>query len=165
MNPPRVYFAGKINKNCWRHVLVPGLRDHHWGLGPIRLEHLTYVGPFFVGCDHGCYHQPKSHGAVTGCWPDRDAERMAVIDRCTSGVDQCDVFLAYIDALDCYGTVAEIERAIIGNKYVVVAFAPGTATPKNNEFWFTTSRAHRVEFGVEFSNLQQLVSSVLESWR
>lgn len=164
--PPRVYFAGKINKNCWRHRLVRGLREHHWSLGPLHIGSLIYVGPFFVGCDHGCYHRPGNHGAVAGAiCRGHDAERAAVISRCTSAVDQCDVLLAYIDQHQCYGTVAEIERAIIGGKHVVVAFAPGIAAPDCNEFWFVTTRVHRVEFDVAPRELPRLLHSVLENRR
>lgn len=166
--PPKVYFAGKITKLCWRHGLVPALRDHHWALGPIRLAGFTYVGPFFVACDHGCFHRPASHGALSegaDCSPDHGAERRAVIERCTSAVDDCDILFAYIDELECYGTVAEIERALIGKKYVVIAFAPGIVVPGANEFWFVAERAHRVELNVRPEELQQLLTRVLRDWQ
>ena len=49
---PRVYLAGTMVKNDWRHYLVPGLREHDGSDGSLELPDFTYVGPFFVSCDH-----------------------------------------------------------------------------------------------------------------
>lgn len=81
----KFYCAGKIAKNDWRHTLVPELRstsgemtyktrshghipcwpeaivDGLWG------EH-DYVGPFFLGDDHGCLHGAGTHGVGLGSW-------------------------------------------------------------------------------------------------
>lgn len=60
-----IYLAGKISKNCWRHELVPGLRnasDNTEKLEYAILDRHTYVGPWFKACGHGCFHLPRSHG-------------------------------------------------------------------------------------------------------
>lgn len=71
-----IYLAGKITKNGWRETIVDGLRDALYlshledvlsdGVFPILTNSIfgqhDYIGPFFVGCDHGCLHSPESHG-------------------------------------------------------------------------------------------------------
>ena len=83
----RLYLAGKIRKNDWRHTICPGLRE----VSQIQGNHVlnaftdsdmpdweeydipalggawTYVGPYFSGCDHGCTHGLRNPGhAITG---------------------------------------------------------------------------------------------------
>lgn len=78
----KIYLAGKIAKNDWRHDIVNDLRgagDVHseiesYNLGdkcwPILRQSILgkhdYVGPYFVACDHGCYHGDSSHGVGVG---------------------------------------------------------------------------------------------------
>lgn len=98
----RIYLAGKIKKNGWRHDLVPGLRDAYgidqwtgyWRGGrdnPTAMPEswpelqmpngLLYVGPFFVSDDHGCFHSDGRHGLNDyGCG---EAYRMRG-DRCNT---------------------------------------------------------------------------------
>jgi hypothetical protein len=35
--PPKVYLAGKIRKDCWRNLLLKGLRDHKWKNGSLNV--------------------------------------------------------------------------------------------------------------------------------
>jgi hypothetical protein len=71
-----IYLAGKIRKNDWRESIIPDIKywiEGHdirsiesianWPIleGVIK-EKYNYTGPFFVSCDHGCYHGPNSHG-------------------------------------------------------------------------------------------------------
>lgn len=68
--PIKVYFAGKIDKNDWRHDILPGLRDSGYPLGELKSpkeldrEEFIYTGPFFMSCDHGCCHGENSHGIL-----------------------------------------------------------------------------------------------------
>jgi hypothetical protein len=164
--PIKVYLAGKIRKDCWRHKLVTGLREHHWSLGHLPQDHFTYVGPFFVGCDHGCYHQSNSHGNGMGCWPDRDADQQEVSRLCRESVNDADLVFCFIDSLDCYGTIAEIERANTLRKPVVIAFATGIATEDKNEMWFVCTLAARVHYNVCECKLPGLLNAAIEemSW-
>lgn len=157
----RLYLAGKITKNCWRHRLVPQLRHHQWEDGVIELSQFTYVGPFFIGCDHACFHGPSSHGALGDDGFVRN-DALQVIYRCLNGVADCDLLFAYIDAGHCYGSIAEIERALMLNKRVVMAFAPGIANAIVNEFWFVSHRAHRVHFDVTADALPELLHASLQ---
>lgn len=68
---PRIYFAGKIDKNDWRHEIVyNGLGVEPWAAADmfdpdfiVDCGSYLYGGPFFVRCDHGCFHGRNQHGA------------------------------------------------------------------------------------------------------
>jgi hypothetical protein len=66
----KLYLAGKVSKNCWRHSIVKNLRSADWDNSPLPSavvvggEQFDYVGPFFVSCDHGCYHGDGTHGCL-----------------------------------------------------------------------------------------------------
>lgn len=131
---PTLYLAGKIGKNDWRHGLVPQLRQHTWGDGPITTETFIYVGPFFVNCDHGCGHAPGAHGMAQGCI-DLGYTREDVIRLNMAALMKADLIFAFINAPDCHGTIMEIGWAIASGKRVVMAFAPGITA---DDFWFSS---------------------------
>jgi hypothetical protein len=140
MSAPTLYLAGKIGKNDWRHKLIPGLRDHEWGTGAINTEAFSYVGPFFVSCDHGCRHWPNLHGAVgEECGP--DLTQRDVIASNNTALDAADLLLAYITAPDCYGTLVEIGWALKGGARVVLAFAPGIPV---QDFWYGALQSNAI---------------------
>ena len=160
-NLPKVYLAGKIRARCWRHNLIAELRNHHWNMGPLTQDEFIYIGPFFAGCDHACYHSANTHGNGNGCSPDLDIDRQTVARLCRQAVDKADLVYCYIDAADCYGTIAEIERAHIQGARVVIAFAPGLARPENNDFWFVCEGAYKVYYDVCECQLQKLLNDAL----
>ena len=145
---PRVYLAGKIEKNCWRCILVPRLREHLWEDGPLDTGTFVYVGPFFVGCDHGCYHGPNRHGALhapeSTCSEGGYTQRQ-IHDLDTAAIENADMVLAYITSQDCIGTIYEMGWAAKSGRRLVIAFAPGVAT---KEFWFPATLAAAVHNGV-----------------
>lgn len=160
---PKLYLAGKISKNCWRHLIVPHLRDKNWNDAPLQFSTCQYVGPFFISCDHGCYHYD---GASHGLFGEYDcmgvgATRKQARRACLNAVDNCDILFAYIDAHECYGTVAEIQRALDKDVEVVIAFAPGIASQETDEFWFVSSAALRVEYDVLEAALPTLLADIL----
>jgi hypothetical protein len=121
----KIYLAGKIAKNDWRHELVEGLRstidDTHeresslaqWPIlhGAIKGTH-DYTGPYFISCDHGCYHGPNTHGVIGGgCDVMESPSRQATVDLCRSAIRRSDLVFAWVDTLDAYGTIAEIAFA------------------------------------------------------
>lgn len=159
---PQVYLGGKIRQNCWRHKLVKDLRGHHWNDGPLQQVNFDYVGPFFVCCDHGCYHHPSTHGNGYGCSPSFDISRKTVAKLCRKAVDGCDLLFCYIDAPDCYGTIAEIERAHVRGIRVVIVFAPGIASIWKNDFWFICVNAHKVHVNIKEHQLIALFSQTLK---
>lgn len=145
-----IYLAGKISKNCWRHEIVDGdLRDHSGSLSEwpvwnkcIFDEH-DYCGPFFVGCDHGCYHNRTSHGVGAdadfhnggGCGvTDRDISRLEVHANCVCAISKCTHFFAWIDSTDCYGTIYEIGIAFALGKKIGIGH-PVKAFENSSELW------------------------------
>ena len=127
---PHVYFAGKIGKNDWRHAIVPGLREALYEEGPFDAGAYIYNGPYFVSCDHGCNHGPTTHGVLPA--PNRSGDpcfqpgeyaqpdRLEVARRALEGVRKSQLVFAYIDALDCIGTIIEIGIAIQMRKPVAL---------------------------------------------
>jgi len=163
---PHIYFAGKIRHDCWRHGLINGLRNHHWRLGHLEQQQFVCVGPFFISCNHGCYQQRSTHGTsnptLGGCPPDTEYGQAKVAALCRQAVACADLVFCFIDAVDCYGTIAEIERAHVLGIPVVIAFAPGIATARRNDFWFVSQKASRVHFNINQAQLLTIFQQVLE---
>src|SRR5581483_9440880 len=76
-----------------------------------------YVGPFFLSCDHGCYHGPSSHGYGYG----PDAQHRLVSGLCLGALHRADLIFAWIDSRDCYGTLVELGYAKSMGKRIVIA--------------------------------------------
>lgn len=133
----KVYFAGKIGKNDWRHQLVPGLRNHAWGDGDLDCGNFIYTGPFFIGCDHGCFHGPKTHGAFakecSGGEVEGPATWTQTVQRCRRGVISADLIFVYVESLDCIGSMVELGIAIARDTPVYLCVAPWV---NHDEFHF-----------------------------
>jgi hypothetical protein len=151
---PKIYLAGKIHNQDWRHKIVSDLDLHDWANGELIQEDFIYVGPFFVSCNHGCYSAESSHQSSMSCSPDRDLSRKETADLCRKAVQKADLVFCYIESKDCYGTIAEIELAHTLDIKVVIVFAPGIASPQNNDMWFICELAYEVYYDVAESNLQ-----------
>jgi hypothetical protein len=164
----RVYLAGKIGKNDWRHRVVvevgldpPLDADAEWPVRDLYLpaegqeaeRWFSYVGPYFIRCDHGCAHQDDFHGnAPSGCSgpafvhdPSVDASaddpverlRRTVWRRCLTAIDQADVVYAWIDSNDCHGTLIELGFACGLGKPIIIGVADDLADPP----WFALQTA------------------------
>jgi hypothetical protein len=133
--PLKVYLAGKIGHTDWRHQLFP-LRDWWSGdchdseeppkTGPvIEVDGIKVEcgGPFFIGCDHGCYHGETRHGQLSAfetghgvqdggisaiSFQSRMTERARVFGRCVTWLKQSDFLFCYIDGEGAYGTICEV---------------------------------------------------------
>jgi hypothetical protein len=146
----KVYLAGKIGKNDWRHDLLPGLRgalsEEDLQLAPfpdeelMLAEHVAYTGPFFISDDHGCSHGPTSHGnGIDGCLvsfvKDESCSRLAVAERCRLGIERSTAVFVWIDDATAFGTLVEIGIAAALNKRVWIY------TPEDfdsSEMWFAS---------------------------
>ncbi|MFC8314917.1 hypothetical protein ACFUEJ_14990 [Gordonia sp. NPDC057258] len=152
----RIYLAGKIDKNDWRHDVVPGLHgatyyesDRHydlptWPTLPIN-DHYAYVGPYMTADDHGCAHGSSMHGNGTdSCCiaPDSPtAMRRIIKGRCIQAIRDCDLFFAWLghdDALSAYGTLSEIGYAAALDKRIVIGTncAARYCTCPQDNLWF-----------------------------
>ncbi|MDG6245096.1 MAG: nucleoside 2-deoxyribosyltransferase [Methanolobus sp.] len=126
------YFAGKISKNDWRDEITSyEVGETYYSSIQLRKdidigEGDKYVGPFFVACDHGCYHGANSHGAgagLEGCGViGGGLSRTMVHKMCLDGIRRCDVLYAWIDSKDCFGTISEIGYAAALGKKVWIAY-------------------------------------------
>lgn len=150
----KIYFAGPIEKNCWRHKIVPGLRE-----GRPNIEPHQYVGPFFVGCDHGCAHGRTSHGIGAdgiehrACAEDHLLEsgalnRDQVRRRCMSQIESADLIFTWIDRMDAYGTIWELGYAAAKEKRAVVRWPHGL---KVHEMWLSLPEDARSAESAEFA--------------
>ncbi|MFJ8690207.1 nucleoside 2-deoxyribosyltransferase [Micromonospora wenchangensis] len=124
-NGIRIYAAGKITKNGWRHSLFPIHSDtdyehpdrHPWPAAvPIRsLPGAMYVGPHFISDDHGCYHGPNQHGvaasddACGGAYP--GLRRPEVAARCLDAITRSTHVFAWVDSPTAHGTLVELGYA------------------------------------------------------
>ena len=139
----KIYLAGKIAKNDWRHEIVKDLRGESADLGSIIMEGKTlqywpvllnaiyqehdYVGPFFLGDDHGCGHGHNSHGnAVSqyetciGQYEGKPSKKL-IVSFCQKAISQADLIYVWLDCLDAYGTLVELGYAVGLGKKVIIA--------------------------------------------
>lgn len=137
-----VYLAGKIEMNGWREAFnyrngyTPGdmtiqdLANYSYKIN----NYLTITGPTIIGCDHGCYHQPNSHGCKCE-WeyliPTLDNPDVLYI--CKNQIERAEILFAYIDCCDCYGTLAEIGYAHAYGKTIIIKFA---TEELQKDMWF-----------------------------
>jgi nucleoside 2-deoxyribosyltransferase len=159
-----VYLAGKIEKNCWRHSLAPGLRGaldyetpYDWVAPSVSIVDriLKTNGPFFRSCDHGCGHVPAQHGqAPNACFEGLPSGSTKTHQACIGAIYGCDIFFAWIDSLDCYGTLVEAGFASAMGKDIAVGFSESAFNDSlvmgedneqanKSELWFLMETANR----------------------
>ena len=147
----KVYFAGKVAKGNWRDRLLGcrcmSMGEHQFAPG------LLYVGPFGLGCDHGCAHRPGTHAATEpaignyknccdftpgGCFDETYISREELVSRCIRQINASDLVVAYLEA-EAHGTIAEIGYASAVGKTVMLWIDHALAKDKKthvDEFWF-----------------------------
>jgi len=136
-----VYFAGPINMNDWRNRFcyyrgLPGDSEAITsGFQYKANDNITITGPFFISCDHGCYHGEGQHGmgAANGGCMGNYFTRNDVFNICKAQINRAEIVFAYICCKDCYGTIAEIGYAHAIGKDVIVIFSD---TELKEEMWF-----------------------------
>lgn len=145
----KVYYAGKIAKNDWRHTLYPNLRnfnpDFDFEIKHKRYSFLNYSGPFFISCDHGCYHGKNTHGVG------RDRETCEymesikkVSNKCLNLIKESDAIFCFIESIDCYGTLVEIGYAKALRKPIFIALDNNLKANDYKEIWFALESADKV---------------------
>ena len=144
---PVVYLAGKIAKDDWRSQIF-GYRfaPASDGWDNIFDESLVidqgaflYGGPFFISCDHGCAHGPATHGAGSSFCnesPDGRLEtRARVLEVNFKRIARCDLFLAYLNSTDCYGTLVEIGYAHALDKNITIGIGRDLKLEDYRDLW------------------------------
>jgi hypothetical protein len=153
-DPLAIYLAGKISKNDWRVPLVGGgdglnlddtcccpgadtpLPDEWPVLRRAIFGFHDYTGPYFLGCDHGCFHGDDDHGLAANngtlvqhhCDPSRPDK---IVRLCRGAIERSDVVFAWLDSPDAYGTVCELGYAAALGKQIWIA------GPKHfRDMWF-----------------------------
>jgi hypothetical protein len=147
--PVRVYLCGPIAKNCWRHRLVPGFRDAFCGEEGAHARYdvvtelatitpgFVCVGPWFIGCDHGCAHGQGTHGTEgRGCLEDPlgRQNRSDVYHANMERIRRADAVFAYIDREKALGSAFELGAAMDRGKPIFVGFPPDK--PWQHDMWF-----------------------------
>ena len=106
-----------------------------------------YVGPYFISCDHGCYHSQNGHGVTCGVTEEEHGElrylgkvsptvRETILRLCLQAITAADIVFAWIDECTAYGTLAEIGYAVALRKIVWIA------SPKDfQDLWLTYTMA------------------------
>lgn len=168
MNPQKtkVYLAGKIDKNDWRHTILPGLKWHNPSEGHLKSESFVYTGPFFQSCDHGCFHGNATHGAMTHFEKQRAVAQHRTFRKCLSGIKDADLVIIYINSPDAYGTLVETGWVQLLNKPHVVIFSPELTTKISNEFWFTTmGQPLDVLYEVDEQQMRSKVLTIIDDYQ
>lgn len=152
----RFYLAGKIGPQGWRDAIVPDLqyqcsrlytaKKPEWPELPQAIQpggH-SYVGPYFLACDHGCFHGDTQHGVGAANGGESAAiaySRSEVWQRCQQALARATVIFAWIDGMDCYGTLLELGYAAALGKGIWIA-----GPRRYPELWLTYETAHRTCF-------------------
>lgn len=126
----KVYLAGRIKPNDWRCELtvepspIHDVKEWREVSELLMKDGNTLVGPFFIACDHGCYHGNCSHGAgILKCTCDGgSASAHEVFTKALGGIAQCDLFFVWAgeDFDEAHGTMVEIGYARAWNKRIVI---------------------------------------------
>lgn len=134
-----VYLAGKIRQSGWRENICGyrcgGHTDSYGFYDDLVINgNLTVTGPFFISCDHGCYHGENSHGVGVAqyYYTDEDGRKHIyepcmgeyftqdeVLTVCKNQIDKAEIIFAYIDCRDCFGTLSEIGYAHAKGKTII----------------------------------------------
>jgi hypothetical protein len=150
---PIIYFAGKIGPEDWRCELfghrTGGVDASGDDFGFKTVFDKTYVrdmgavvygGPFFISCDHRCAHGPATHGArPKGCLVDVDEgvlETHKAIWRVNRArIERADLVFAYINEVDCFGTLIELGYAAALNKPITIGIGRNIKIEEFNDLW------------------------------
>jgi hypothetical protein len=154
--PVKVYLAGKVAKNDWRHCLMDDLRQpsFEWlytDAAPMNNSFCQFVGPFPVSCDHGCLHGQNSHGSLSDACVGQESDftQENVFNKCLSGIKRCDLFFVWaaLDFGSAYGTLYEIGVAASLGKKIIIAHHPDLDI---RPFWFAFHKATEVFASMAF---------------
>lgn len=146
-------------------------------------EH-DYVGPFFVSCDHQCYHGSNTHGSRSSvadlyaleeklhtelhavCPNPYKTAHVAslhsskkIMQLCTQAINIATLVFAWIEDKEAYGTIAELGYAYARGKTIVIA-GPREPLP---DLWFVYQMAESVIF--DFDTPAQALRAYLKTYQ
>jgi hypothetical protein len=162
-----LYFAGKISSDDWRLTLFPDLRQARLpGNPPPESVSVTapggflvaYTGPFFISCDHGCWHGPGTHGVGVGL-PSTDGgvadPEIDVVRRSLAGIARAERVFAFVENPSAYGTFAEMGFAAALGRPIFLALDTRQPIAWSRDAWFVLRLASTV----------YLARDVLDAWQ
>lgn len=152
-----VYLAGKFHRDRdWRSQIMP-----RWKAGkgdgsdafpgkvphPDGIREMSYAGPHWRDLGHGAGGKGPHLRADTdlsghGCGPYQIEDPFEVVHDCLVKIATCDLFFAWVDSREAWGTVAEIgfARAFAESGKLIVV----VAMPRHDrELWFPSRMASR----------------------
>ena len=128
-------------------------------------QEFLYGGPFFVSCDHGCAHRPGWHGNGQNCG-EEPPSYAAIFKVNMERIDNADVMFAFINEIDCHGTLVELGLAARRRKpRVALTFGPKVTAKQRRELWMAEKCAHYVYEGTAPEGWRRLVGEVLPLFR
>lgn len=171
-NTIKVYLAGKIEANGWRQRIVD-IRNNFGGDEKdkirkglmIKYNDNTYItGPFFLSCDHSCYHGDNSHGVGLG--KDYDCYGMSdhftekeVKAICLDQIRRSDIVFAYINDDTCYGSLFELGYAAALNKPILLLF---DNCKRRNDMWFISKGAIIERIQSKYTGVKENFDSMIK---
>ncbi|MCA1670016.1 MAG: hypothetical protein LC793_22040 [Thermomicrobia bacterium] len=183
-DPWKIYLAGKIGRRDWRHTIATNLDQYPSDMGthaegeplgewPIIAKTIfgehALTGPFFIACDHGCYHGPNEHAyglSGDGCCgsQEKTTSRIAVVDLCRNAIAAADFVYCWLDGdafegthLTAYGTIAELGMAFALGKNVGIAVDPAVRELLDPS-WFALHTGNVIESPDAASGLRWFLS-------
>lgn len=140
----RIYLAGKIQQNCWRHNVVAGLHDASSQIGedwPVLHRAINgsydYVGPYFAATGHAVDHGNNTHGNWTLIKDDHGgiSNGAEVTSRCLSAIRRSDLFFAWLSDATAHGTLVEIGYALALSDGPEVVVGYPKVDPDSDEYF------------------------------
>jgi len=173
---PTIYFAGKISKNGWRNSIVrwgiavgDGSQDERDLFNPYHRREqdaFYYGGPFFVRCNNGCGYQPMAHGSASCGGFFRPHERHPQILAINlERIRRADLVFAFINEVDCFGTLIELGAALRRPRPLVVSFGPDLLPAQRQELWMAECGATRIYEGSVETTWRQFATEFLPLYR
>lgn len=130
-NLPRAYLAGKMHRKPWHGLYNRDWYDntawepvviHPRNAWPQLSAYPSYpflwIGPFQMGCDHGCSHSATVFHKAQTCSEDESLGQETIVERCFSTIDTADIVCAHIESTDAFGTFVEVGYALAKGKRV-----------------------------------------------
>lgn len=121
---------------------------------PLQQSGFELSGPYIVGREQPSYTSTSEFGAEVFSAANssgtidpetRDAARRVLLDLNTLLLEAADALFIWLDAIDAFGTMAEIGQAY-GRKPIFLAFSTKVPPEQLNELWYSTHMADKVIF-------------------
>ena len=147
---PSVYMAGRMEEPCWRPFSVYDPRGTYDDIPIPRVmsfngRPILYTGPYRTDL--------SNHSFLHGLDGAQCCGEKEVFERSIAGIKACEVFFAWFDDLEAFGTLVEVGIAHALRKRIVIGFGSGLLPDKDDDYrdemWFYGGSAHNLWFATE----------------